>query len=105
MKSEHIDPICGMRVDPEKAAGSFEHDGTTYYFCSKGCLEKYKAKVGQTPAPAAFAPSGSVQLGRVKHAHQHGEMRMDSAGTHVDPVCKMLVSPETAAGESEYKNE
>ena len=104
MKHEYTDPICGMTVDPEKAAGTFEHDGLTYYFCSKGCLEKFKAKVGgPAAAPAAFAPSGSVQLGRAKHTH--GEMRMDTEGTHVDPVCKMLVSPETAAGESEYENE
>ena len=101
MNNEHIDPICGMSVDPERAAGSFEHDGTTYYFCSKSCLEKYKAKVAAPPAPAAFAPSGAVQIGRVKHTH-HEEMRIDKAGTHVDPVCKMLVSPETAAGEFEH---
>ena len=38
-----IDPVCGMTVDPAKAAGSFEHDGTTYYFCGKGCLAKFSA--------------------------------------------------------------
>ena len=103
MKHEYIDPICGMTVDPEKAAGSFDHDGTTYYFCSKGCLEKFKAKAQQAPAAAAFAPSGSVQLGRVKPTDD--EMRIDKAGTHVDPVCKMLVSPETAAGEFEHGGE
>ncbi|MEP7214497.1 MAG: heavy metal translocating P-type ATPase [Acidobacteriota bacterium] len=103
MKNEHIDPICGMTVDPEKAAGSFEHEGTTYYFCSKGCLEKFKAKVQQEPAPVAFAPSGSVQLGRVKTIND--EMRIDKAGTHIDPVCKMLVSPETSAGEFEHGGE
>src|SRR3954453_17661638 len=33
------------------------------------------------------------------------EMRVEKNGTHIDPVCKMLVSPETAAGEYEYKGE
>jgi P-type Cu+ transporter len=32
-----------MTVDPAHAAGQFEHDGTTYYFCSKGCLAKFSA--------------------------------------------------------------
>src|SRR6476620_5427028 len=91
-----------MTVDPEKAAGSFEQDGTTYYFCSNGCLENFKAKTAQATAPAAFAASGSVQIGRVKHVHQPDEMRIDKAGTHIDSVCKMLVSPETAAGEFEH---
>ncbi len=31
-----LDPVCGMRVDPARAAGSHEYGGTTYYFCSKG---------------------------------------------------------------------
>jgi len=37
-----IDPVCGMTVTPETAAGAWEHGGTTYYFCSVGCLERFK---------------------------------------------------------------
>jgi P-type Cu+ transporter len=37
-----IDPVCGMEVDPNTAAGSFEYKGTTHYFCSVGCLEDFK---------------------------------------------------------------
>ena len=36
------DPVCGMTVTPETAAGAWEHDGTTYYFCSASCLERFK---------------------------------------------------------------
>jgi Cu+-exporting ATPase len=32
-----IDPVCGMRVVVEGAQHVSEHDGTTYYFCGKGC--------------------------------------------------------------------
>ncbi len=32
-----------MTVDPARAAGQFDHDGTTYYFCSKGCVAKFAA--------------------------------------------------------------
>ena len=45
----HIDPICGMTVKPETAAGKFEHNGETIYFCSNGCLEKYKKQVEMPP--------------------------------------------------------
>ena len=38
-----IDPVCGMTVQPATAAGSYEHQGTTYYFCSKSCLEKFRS--------------------------------------------------------------
>jgi P-type Cu+ transporter len=37
-----IDPVCGMEVDPDSAAGSFGYQGTTYYFCSVGCLEDFR---------------------------------------------------------------
>src|SRR5215203_1941130 len=33
------DPVCGMTVDPSHAAGSHSHGGTTYFFCSRACLE------------------------------------------------------------------
>ena len=35
------DPVCGMRIDPSKAAGSREHRGVTHYFCSPFCIRKF----------------------------------------------------------------
>ena len=37
------DPVCGMDIDPANAVGSEEHEGETYYFCSKACQEAFKA--------------------------------------------------------------
>jgi P-type Cu+ transporter len=36
------DPVCGMMVDPQKAAGKVEHAGKTYYFCSERCAERFR---------------------------------------------------------------
>jgi YHS domain-containing protein len=48
------DPVCGMDVDPATAAAAWEHDGTTYYFCSLGCFERFRADpdtiVGSDPS-------------------------------------------------------
>ena len=38
------DPVCGMDVEPMKAAGTFTHGGKPYYFCSKACLETFTAQ-------------------------------------------------------------
>ena len=38
------DPVCGMTVDPAKAAASVEHQGRTYYFCSQHCVATFTAK-------------------------------------------------------------
>lgn len=37
----HKDPVCGMTVDPNRAAGKSEYQGSTYYFCSQGCKRKF----------------------------------------------------------------
>ena len=37
------DPVCGMEIDPTTAAASEEHEGTTYYFCSHNCRERFVA--------------------------------------------------------------
>lgn len=41
------DPVCGMQVDPAKAAGKSEYQGQTYYFCSTSCKAKFDANPGQ----------------------------------------------------------
>lgn len=40
MKS-HIDPVCGMQVEEENAAGLSEYKGRTYYFDSEECLKRF----------------------------------------------------------------
>ncbi len=57
-----IDPVCGMTVDPAKArGGSFEHAGTTYYFCSPGCHTKFTAD------PEGWLKSGPKGMGSTTH--------------------------------------
>ena len=36
------DPVCKLYI-PKRDAVTAVHSGTTYYFCSKGCLEKFTA--------------------------------------------------------------
>ncbi len=41
--AEVTDPVCGMTVDPEHAAGHADHDGHRYWFCSTGCQDTFGA--------------------------------------------------------------
>jgi Cu+-exporting ATPase len=36
------DPVCGMAVDTDTARFTLEHDGRTYYFCSRGCMLEFQ---------------------------------------------------------------
>ncbi len=50
------DPVCGMKVDRERAL-SARFDGVTVYFCSQGCLSAY-----ESAQRAEAAPRGALRL-------------------------------------------
>jgi Cu+-exporting ATPase len=63
------DPVCGMMVEPATArGGSFEHSGTTYYFCNPKCNERFRSDPAKYLDPS-YKPgmhamgSAMVQLG------------------------------------------
>jgi xanthine dehydrogenase accessory factor len=43
-----VDPVCEMMVDVASARWTFDHEGTTYYFCAPGCQKAFSND------PAAF---------------------------------------------------
>lgn len=87
---EHIDPVCGMSVNPEHAAATAEHDGQTYFFCAAGCRKAFLADPGRYVHPDA---------GHETHSHVHQE---DPTVGRVDPVCGMSVDPDHAAASAEH---
>ena len=52
-----IDPVCGMEVETVGAQLTLEHEGTTYYFCGKGCLLEFKDDPGKYLDPS-YVPEG-----------------------------------------------
>ncbi len=44
------DPVCGMEVDEQSPAATYEYDKRVFYFCSVECKDKFaksaKAYVG-----------------------------------------------------------
>jgi len=101
------DPVCGMSVDPAKAAGSVEHNGTAYYFCSQKCLASFKAD------PAKFVPEVQTSttakpaaipavLGAKYTCPMHPEIVRDAPGTC--PICGMTLEPISPASAGEDSN-
>src|SRR5271168_2787886 len=114
-----------MSVDPQKAAGNAEHDGKTYYFCSKGCAQRFSRE----PAKFLAVPGGAglehpqaplhpgLQLhaiagvaakdpahapaGEGKKAHytcpMHPEIIRDGPGAC--PICGMALEPMDVSAE------
>ncbi|MBI5902141.1 MAG: YHS domain-containing protein, partial [Deltaproteobacteria bacterium] len=76
------DPVCGMSVDPKKAAGKSAYKGQDIYFCSMKCKERFDKD------PVAFMSGNG---GEVK---PHKGMTAAEAGAHEtakDPICGMVV--------------
>ncbi|HVN76168.1 MAG TPA: heavy metal translocating P-type ATPase [Thermoanaerobaculaceae bacterium] len=87
------DPVCGMKVFEKPGAISRTYAGTTYYFCSPRCAERFDAD----PAGIVAAP-GTHGMQRRSHApamHAH----VAPTGTRADYVCPMCPEVhETAPG-------
>jgi P-type Cu+ transporter len=58
------DPVCGMNVDPNKAAAKVEHGGKTYYFCASGCAKRFQQAPEKylQPVRNVSGPAGLVNL-------------------------------------------
>ncbi|MCH8065337.1 MAG: heavy metal translocating P-type ATPase [Chloroflexi bacterium] len=44
MAEKVTDPVCGMEIDPKTAATKMDYQGTTYFFCSDACHNKFMAE-------------------------------------------------------------
>ncbi len=63
---QHVDPVCGMTVEPESAAAEHVHEGKKYYFCAVRCKKRFQAD------PHKFSASGQHPAGPVaKGARVH----------------------------------
>ena len=105
------DPVCGMTVEPESAAGSYEYKGKSYYFCSASCLEKFRAEPEKYLAHSSHTPAGLHQSAQprvdervgVFTCPMHPEVRNQGPGSC--PICGMALEPlevRTPQAKTEY---
>ena len=73
-----VDPVCGMTVTIEGAAHTFEHAGTTRYFCGAGCRTKFVAD-----------PQGYLS-GRIQAAAREAKAKAGAA--YYCPMCEGVAS-------------
>jgi P-type Cu+ transporter len=108
------DPVCGMDVVPATAAGSVEHDGRTYHFCSRHCVEKFRADPARYLGDVhAHHDSAEVAVeGKMPPAPAHGttytcpmhpEIVRDGPGSC--PICGMALEPTTVSADEDVDPE
>ena len=87
-----IDPVCGMNVDPPRAAGKHEHNGQTYYFCSQHCLAKFKEDPDKFLSQQESHHRGHVHAAS-PDARGHGEAHPAHTAKTVQPGEAVYVCP------------
>jgi len=89
------DPVCGMTVEPAKAAGSYEYGGKKWYFCNAGCLEKFRNDPQKYTGERAAVPHHSEPpTNAVYTCPMHPEIVRNGAGAC--PICGMALEPLVA---------
>lgn len=76
-----LDPVCGMRIDPARAAATVRHGGAAYHFCSEGCARRFQAAPsrfvgGQAATPRRAGKAGlpmATDEGQMPHATVAGD--------------------------------
>ena len=97
------DLVCGMNVDPAKTKHSVVHDGKHYFFCSAGCLEKFRREPAKylaggsagghepmTPTAPAI-PGAPAGKGIEYTCPMHPQIVRDAPG--FCPICGMALEP------------
>ncbi len=98
------DPVCGMKVaaNPER---TIEYSGTTYHFCSAGCMTKFRGnpKAYLAPKNAEQTPTPAAPEGTIYTCPMHPEIRQPAPGNC--PICGMALEPLMPSLEDEENPE
>ena len=82
------DPVCGMTIGDKDAAATSAYKGTTYYFCSTSCKEKFE----KDPASHVRGKSGEAEHApAVKPASQAEKKKHASVSC---PTCSKPLIPD-----------
>jgi P-type Cu+ transporter len=95
------DPVCGMHVVPEDAAGATRLGDTWYYFCSKSCKEQFDADPQRYLADEFKAPPAghAASPGAIYTCPMHPEIARSEPGAC--PICGMALEPRTVTLEED----
>ncbi|HEX7218894.1 MAG TPA: heavy metal translocating P-type ATPase [Burkholderiales bacterium] len=95
-----IDPVCGMTVDPARAAGHVDYKGTTYHFCSQHCVHAFQADPERFLSKKTEQPAArSSDFGAQYTCPMHPEIVQVGPGSC--PKCGMALVPMEGAAEDD----
>lgn len=92
---EFVDPVCGMSVAPETAAGTSDFDGKKYYCCSNGCLNKFRQNPQSFLKGKKEEKLEAESKGIEYTCPMHPEIMQIGPGSC--PICGMALEPKVVS--------
>ena len=96
-KKTAIDPVCGMKVNPDTTSHRYVHQHHSYFFCSAGCRTKFAADPKKYLEPKPAEPAQAAPEGLVYTCPMHPEIRQIGPGSC--PICGMALEPEAGGAD------
>lgn len=100
-----VDPVCGMKIDPDTAkGGKSSFGGHDYFFCSSKCKVKFDAEptayIYKNEMPTKIS---ETEMERMYTCPMHPEVRQKGPGNC--PICGMALEPEAVSLQDEVNPE
>jgi Cu+-exporting ATPase len=102
------DPVCGMMVDPQKAAGQSQYAGKAYHFCSPRCAErfaeqpeKFLAAPGAAGMEASPAKPARAEVAKGVRYTCPMDPEIVQIGPGTCPICGMALEPMDIVAEEQ----
>jgi Cu+-exporting ATPase len=92
-----------MNVDTRTAKFRYQVGDGTYYFCSAGCLDKFRADPDRYLNPEETASSADAPEGTIWTCPMHPQIRRDAPGSC--PICGMALEPLEPTAEEQANPE
>src|SRR5665647_1664723 len=84
------DPVCGMKVGADQAK-KIVHAGHDYFFCSVGCMTKFRSSPQSYLNTTKASEQPAAQPGTIYTCPMHPEIRKTEPGSC--PICGMALEP------------
>jgi Cu+-exporting ATPase len=98
----YTDPVCGMKVS-EDPAKKIAHAGHDYFFCSVGCMSKFRSSPQSYLDKNKAQELPAVEPGTIYTCPMHPEIRRTAPGSC--PICGMALEPVMPSLEDEENPE
>ncbi len=86
-----VDPVCGMKVDPQSAVATVDWQSVRYYFCAQSCARKFSTNPHYFLQPASGAAKKAEIAGADYTCPMHPEVISNKPGDC--PLCGMPLEP------------